>query len=44
MEKGDVAVDYIETEKQKADGLTKPLARLKMEVCREALGLQHPFG
>ena len=33
LEKGEVAVDYVGTEKQIADGLTKPLCRAKMENC-----------
>ncbi|KXJ68658.1 hypothetical protein RP20_CCG002259 [Aedes albopictus] len=43
-EKGDVQVVYISTDKQTADGLTKPLPPAKMKVCRESLGLHHPMG
>ena len=35
-----VAFEYTPTDKQVADGLTKPLSRDKFEVFREAIGLK----
>ncbi|XP_062538037.1 uncharacterized protein LOC134206350 [Armigeres subalbatus] len=43
-EKGEVRIAYISTDKQTADGLTKPLLAAKMDLCREAMGLQRPMG
>jgi hypothetical protein len=42
VESGEVAIEYVPTEKQVADGLTKPLSRDKFTKFREALGLYEP--
>ncbi|KXJ72319.1 hypothetical protein RP20_CCG018362 [Aedes albopictus] len=40
VQRGDVDVVYISTEKQLADCLTKPLAKPKIELQRAAMGIQ----
>jgi hypothetical protein len=37
---GTVELKYIETSRQIADGLTKPLSKVPFQQCRKALGLQ----
>ena len=41
VQRGVVKLEYVETEKQIADVLTKPLARVKFEYFRERLGVIH---
>jgi hypothetical protein len=40
IESGDIHLEYIPTEQQVADGLTKPLARDHFEAFRKALGVE----
>jgi TfoX/Sxy family transcriptional regulator of competence genes len=40
VESGDVSLEYIPTEQQIADGLTKPLPRDRFEAFRKALGVE----
>ncbi|XP_062701949.1 uncharacterized protein LOC134285364 [Aedes albopictus] len=43
LEKGDIAVSYVSTDHQTADGLTKPLPAAKLVPCRQAMGVQKPM-
>ncbi|XP_055622819.1 uncharacterized protein LOC129766322 [Toxorhynchites rutilus septentrionalis] len=43
-DKGDIMVEYISTDKQTADGLTKALPPSKIKLCREAMGLRNSMG
>lgn len=40
IEKGDIAIQYISTDKMIADSLTKPLFKQKHSVCSEGMGLK----
>lgn len=40
LDRGDVDVVYIRTEEQVADGLTKPLTKIKLDLHRRTMGLQ----
>ena len=40
LEKGVININFINSENQLADGLTKPLLRVKLEKNREAIGIQ----
>jgi hypothetical protein len=43
-EKGDIEMRYIDTERQLADTLTKPLDASCFVVLREEIGVCHPYG
>jgi hypothetical protein len=44
VEKGDIEMKYIETERQLADILTKPLDATRFTSLRGELGVCHPYG
>ena len=39
MQKGDIKLQYVSTDEQVADVLTKPLSRVKFEHFRDKLGV-----
>jgi hypothetical protein len=44
VEKGDIEMRYIDTERQLADIFTKPLDASRFAVLREEIGVYHPYG
>jgi hypothetical protein len=44
VEKGDIVMKYIDTERQLADIFTKPLNATCFAALREELGVCHPYG
>jgi hypothetical protein len=44
VEKGDIAIKYIDTERQLADILTKPLDVTRFASLRGELAVCHPYG
>jgi hypothetical protein len=44
VEKGDIEMKYIETERQLADIFTKPLDATRFASLGGGLGVCHPFG
>jgi hypothetical protein len=44
VEKGDIEMGYIDTERQLADIFTKPLDSSRFANLREKIGVCHPYG
>jgi hypothetical protein len=44
VEKGDIEMRYIDTERQLADIFTKPLDSSRFADLREKIGVYHPYG
>jgi hypothetical protein len=44
VEKGDIEMRYIDTERQLADIFTKPLDSSRFANLREKIGVYHPYG
>jgi hypothetical protein len=44
VEKGDIEMMYIDTEKQLADIFTKPLDSSRFAILRGEIGVCHPYG